>query len=198
MFLLVFLVLISPFSSAQLISKIGSGSVTLRPEVVEGEATIIERTLEIINENDFPVDIELVPSEGIESIIEVIDGQFTLEANTEKYARYNLILEDSYTYSGDLNVFFTKDGAGAGFVLPYSIHIIGDKGEDPNVNIDNEVDREESDFSISFGGSKNDDSEVTGNVVSKELDSGSFPFGFLAMGWIFILAIVGFVFLLRR
>ncbi|MEK6861605.1 MAG: hypothetical protein AABY07_06560 [Nanoarchaeota archaeon] len=199
----IFLVLLIPSSFAAFSVKIGDGNikVVLRPEVDEGETKVIGRTLSVINENDFPIHVKLVPSESIKDIIELIDGELDLAADEEKKARFNVILKDQHTYSGIINVFFSSEEADAGIVLSSVIDVIGEKGPKPGndqeVEAEEEIDEQENTVDVSFGSPHSDGktSWFAGKTISY---SPSFSLGFTILFVFILIAIGGFIFLLSR
>ncbi len=151
---LLFLVFM-PTVFGQFSVDIVGGKAVLRPEVKEGETTIIERSITIINNNDFAINARLEPSKELEDVIEIIDEEIEIEANSEKEARYNVVLTDKYSYSGNINVFFSDVDGQAGVVLSAVLDIIGENGLKES--------DDEADVELNFGSTQQEEDNVDAN-----------------------------------
>lgn len=195
--LVLLIILTMSFSNAEEF-KVGlsTGKVILRPEVKDGEREVIPRTLSVINRNTYPVKVKLSPGEEIKDVINLIDEEIELEANEEKEIRFNIILEDSYSYSGRINFFFTRDDKGAGIVLSYIIEIIGEKGlkeQGPKSFL--------TGLSFFDNDESNDDlgiEEVDQDNINEDIKETGPIFPLVIFSLLFIFIIGGFIFFLKK
>ncbi len=92
---------------------------------------VIEKSIKAINNNSFPVIVELEPSGNLTKDIKIIDNNFTLEANSEKNANFLIRITKEGRSDGSIVVRFTpkniEDGKN-GIALPASIVIFAEKG----------------------------------------------------------------------
>ncbi|MEK6934902.1 MAG: hypothetical protein AABW46_03415 [Nanoarchaeota archaeon] len=192
----ILIVLLIKFALAQGVTGAIGNPITVihRQNVTEGEEVVIDRELIVINKNDFPVDVTLEPSVEIEDIIELLDEEFTIEANQEKRARFKIILEDNFIHSGKIIVNF-KSPEGDRIGLASKITILGDDvdGEDPDE--ENEIDEgEDPEEGVSFGGNgsapRTPDNNSDGNGLGITI--------LILISVLIIGCIVGFVILIRR
>ena len=200
---LLFLVFM-PTVFGQFSVDIVGGKAVLRPEVKEGETTIIERSITIINNNDFAINARLEPSKELEDVIEIIDEEIEIEANSEKEARYNVVLTDKYSYSGNINVFFSDVDGQAGVVLSAVLDIIGENGlkeseEDEGADDEpNSEPAEEEEDNVDA----NNDFIIGGNSVKeddeKPKESSKLPIVIFVSLIVLALGAVGFIFLLKK
>lgn len=110
-------------------AKIGNGKTILYPELTKDRALVIDRTIGVINDNDVPVNIQIIPSEEYKDIINVIDNNFTLAAGETRDAKFTITLTKTGKYEGKLNVFFTPTEEGKSGVVIASNIIMYVKGE---------------------------------------------------------------------
>jgi len=93
-------------------AKIGNARMILRPEVGDE----IEKSIQVINDNDVIVDINLFASGDLEDDIEIIDTEFRLEPGEEKKAFFKIEIKEPGKTETQINVQFTpvdgKNGAG--------------------------------------------------------------------------------------
>ena len=124
MFMFVFIVNVSAVTG-----KIGNARVVLYPEI-NGKTTI-DRTIQVINDNDFPVNINISESDEYKGIIQVEDKGFTLQAGEQKDAKFKIVLTKTGNYDGNVIVYFKKEGDKQGVALASRIiiHATG-KGQD--------------------------------------------------------------------
>ncbi len=131
--------------------KIGNARVVLYPEV-DGKTTI-DRTILVINDNDFDVDINITASEEFKDIVQIQDNQFTLKAGEQKDARFKIVLKQLGDYDGKLMVYFTQRGEKQGVALASRIiiHATGPGGQNVNAT---------DSGGVNVGGNR-----TTGNVI---------------------------------
>ncbi len=116
------LLLIIPLAFA-ITGSVGSGKIYLKEEISPNQPTEIQKTLRVINNNDFPVTITISVVEDLTDITEIIDNDFVLKANEEKDARYAFILKRPGTYSGKILTMF-KPEEGNGIALATEVQVI--------------------------------------------------------------------------
>lgn len=159
----IFLLVFSSFGLA-IRGEIGSGRVVIN-DVWEGEKTI-ERTILIRNINDVPIDITLLPTEDIEDIIHLIDGEFTLEAGEERKARFDIVLDRPGEWDGRIHVYFKPED---GNTVVLASHMIIKSGAAEGVEIPEEIPDETPDGDEEIEDDEDeieeDDNEITGDVA---------------------------------
>src|SRR3989344_1342201 len=163
--------------------KIGSGIMILRAETGDE----IERSILVINDNDFPVNIELTASGDLAEDITIKDDNFTLQAGEKKKAFFTIYVKRAGKTESRVNVQFTPiDGKNRG-VLSSKITVVA-AGEDVNVdeNVDENTETEDNSSKKSVSGS------ITGNIVVGKINKNIIAFGttlILALVFIVILII---------
>lgn len=94
---------------------------------------VIDKSIKVINNNTFPVIIEITPSGDISNDIKIIDNNFTVDANSEKDARFSIRITQEGKSEGSIVVKFKpaniEDGKN-GIALPASIIIFAEKGDE--------------------------------------------------------------------
>ena len=116
------LLLIIPLAFA-ITGSVGSGKIYLKEEISPNQPTEIQRTIRVINNNDFPVTITISAVEDLTDITEIIDNDFVLKANEEKDARYAFTLVRPGTYSGKILTMF-KPEEGNGIAISTEVQVI--------------------------------------------------------------------------
>jgi hypothetical protein len=116
--ILVLIILIfSLVSVSATTGKIGNSRMILTFD--SGEE--IERTIRVINDNDFPVNISLFVTGDLEEDIKLIDKSFILESGEEKRAGFVIQTDKEGTFTSRINVQFTplegKNGVGLSAVI---------------------------------------------------------------------------------
>ncbi len=109
-YIAVFLLLALSIESAlALTASIGNARMILYPNMVEGESTVVERTIEINNVNDVPVGVSLQPMGDIENITEILDNDLELQPNETVYARFRITVPEPKRYDGGIGVKFYEN-----------------------------------------------------------------------------------------
>ncbi|MBR9705264.1 hypothetical protein GOV12_07665 [Candidatus Pacearchaeota archaeon] len=123
-------------SVSSLDASIGNGKMILREDV----GTTIDKSIRVINTNDFPVKIEMSISGELTDNIELIDETFIIPAGskdnpTDKEARFKITFNKIGTQEGSVDVKFiaenTEKYGKTGVALPSTIILIG-LGENDN------------------------------------------------------------------
>jgi hypothetical protein len=91
-----FLLVLSVQFICGLSATVGEAKVVLKPEVPIGGLTI-DRSLTVVNQNEFDVNVKIIEGDDPENIIEVVDTEVFVKANEEAPARYKIHL----LYGGD-------------------------------------------------------------------------------------------------
>ena len=128
------LLLLSLNLASAITGKIGNGRMILNLE--SGEE--IEKSIQVINDNDVPLNITLFVGGNLTDNIELIDENFILNAGEEKKARFTLKAgEETGRYEGRINVKFTpEDKNEAGVVLSSQIIVnVNEGSSSSNENI---------------------------------------------------------------
>ena len=115
-------------SSQGIVAKLGNAKVVLYPEI-KGKELVIDRTILVINDNDFPLNISVEASQEITNIIEILDKNFVLQSGESKNASFRIVLNKAGDYNGKINVYFSKIGEAGGVALASQL-IIYAKGDD--------------------------------------------------------------------
>lgn len=139
------------FASA-ITGKIGNARAVLYPEVGLFGVTI-DRTIQVINDNDVPISIKMEAAAN-SSFIQIVDKEFTLEPREERNAEVKIKLKKAGDYEGRVNIFFApEDGKGAGVALSstFIIHATSTSEDTGSADDSESVDE--------------DGNPVTGNVV---------------------------------
>ena len=176
--LLLFLTMFLSANVSAVTGKIGNARVVLYPEV-DGR-TVIDRTILIINDNPFPVEINITPSEEYKDIIQVADKDFTLKAGEEKDAKFKIILSQPGNYDGRLLVYFTEPEKKQGVALSSRIIIYATE-EGINDNIENPEEETEP---------------ITGGTIKESLIEKISPV-FVILGLTTLIALAVLTFLIR-
>ncbi|MBS3092294.1 hypothetical protein J4466_02635 [Candidatus Pacearchaeota archaeon] len=154
--IIVFVLLFSLSLTSAITGKIGNGRMILNLEA--GEA--IERSIQVINDNDVPLNITLFVGGNLTDNIELIDENFVLNAGEEKQARFTLTAgKELGRDEGRINVKFAPTNENeAGVVLSSQI-IVNVKEGNPNSNsnIGKNI--------LSVFSGNNDDGGVNGSLV---------------------------------
>ena len=116
------LLLVIPLTFA-ITGSVGSGKIYLKEQVFPDRDTQIQKTLRVINDNDFPVTITITPVEEMVDILDVLDNDFVLKANEEKDAKYVITLVRPGTYNGKILTMF-KPTEGNGIAISTEIQVI--------------------------------------------------------------------------
>lgn len=148
-FVIVFLVSNGILVSA-LTGSIGNAKMVLYPEVNGWTNTVIEKTIQINNVNEVPVNITLKLDENASEFIELIDKSFILEAGESRKAQIEVKVKKEGKYEGRVNIFFSPvEGKDAGVVLSSTIVVIAKKDtgyeeeEEEPIEEEEEIDPEE-------------------------------------------------------
>lgn len=157
--LFVLLLVLVPASYA-LTASIGNAKMILRPEVLPGEETVIERSIKVNNVNDVPVDIELEAQGDLINIVEILDKSFTLQPGETKHANFIITLQYGGHYEGKIAVKFTPSEGGQGVGLSSSIIILAEGPENPNPDIE-PVDDDVNDTDDGIGDDDTGDDDTT-------------------------------------
>lgn len=124
---LVLVFLISIISVYALEAKILGGRMVLYPKTGE----IVERSIKIINSNQFPVKIELFTSGDLADYMTLEENNFTLDADEEKNVSFTIkVAKEGQTQTKIDVKFIPEDEANGknGVVLSSTIIIIAAKG----------------------------------------------------------------------
>ena len=89
--------LIIPLSYA-LTASIGNARMVLRPEVNEGQSTIIDKSILVKNVNNISVKVNLEADDNYKKIVEIFDNEFILQPGESKNAKFRITL----TSGGDI------------------------------------------------------------------------------------------------
>ncbi len=136
---LLILLILSLNSASAITGKIGNGRMILNLEAGEE----IERSIQVINDNDVPLNITLFVGGNLTDNIELIDENFMLNAGEDKQARFTLKAgEEIGRDEGRINVKFSPENEDeAGVVLSSQIIVNVKEGtnSNPNVNGDGKI-----------------------------------------------------------
>ncbi len=102
--LLIIILFISTVSAT--VVTIGNARMILYPNVTSGETTVIEKSIQIINTNNFSVNVTLKPDEVLENHTTLFDDKFLLEPDEEKHAKFNLSFDQPGKYDGRIFIDF--------------------------------------------------------------------------------------------
>lgn len=167
--------------------KIGNGIMILRAETGDK----IEKSILVINDNNFSVNIKLTASGDLADDITIKDDNFTLGPGEEKKAFFTIDVKKAGETESRVNVQFTPVGGKNGGVLSSKITVIAsdnlnDGADDENVDevVDTNADDDTNDNTNSSS------TGITGNVIGK-LDK-----NMIALGTTLILALVFIVVLI--
>ena len=103
-FVLMILLVLS-FVSATIVS-IGNARMVLYPNISSGEPTVIEKSIQVINVNNYSVNVTLKPDESLENYTTILDNAFILEPDESVQARFNLTFDQPGRYDGRIFVDF--------------------------------------------------------------------------------------------
>jgi hypothetical protein len=74
---------------------------------ISSEPLRFENNVIVNNKNEFPVDIEITPKGTWVDKVIIKESEFTLQPGERKEVLYDIIIEDSGEYGGDIQVTFT-------------------------------------------------------------------------------------------
>ncbi len=133
--LCVLLLLLIPASYA-ITASIGNAKMVLKPAVIEGKTTVIDKTIKVNNVNDVPVNITIEAQGDIVEITEIFDKSFILQPGESKNAMFRISLDYGGYYEGKLGVSFKPTEGGQGVGLSSTIIIIAQGPTNPNPDIE--------------------------------------------------------------
>ena len=122
-FVIVSILFISTFTSA-ITGKIGNGKMILNVEVGD----TIDRSIRVINDNDVALKITISASGDLQSDVEIIDNDFTLQPGEEKNARFKIPVKNTGKTETRINVQFVPidGGNGVGLASQIIINAVGE------------------------------------------------------------------------
>jgi hypothetical protein len=124
---LVFIFLLVSISlSSALTAKLGNSRMILRTEA----GAVVERSLNVINDNDVSVDIELEPLGDLADEIDLTEETFTLSPGEEKKVYFTIMAREEGTTETKINVKFIPE-QGNIVALAANVIVIA-KGESDN------------------------------------------------------------------
>lgn len=91
-----------------LTGSLGNARMVLRPNVIDGQITTIDKTLLVNNVNDIPINIQVFPDYKYSKIVTILDPSFTLQPGESKNARIQIQLKSGGNYEGRIHVTFTS------------------------------------------------------------------------------------------
>ena len=103
--ILILLILVIPGAYA-LTASIGNARMVLRVDVEAGKITTIDKSIKVNNNNNISIKVALEPEDHYKKIIELIDGEFTLQPAESKDARFRINLKSGGLYEGKIIVSF--------------------------------------------------------------------------------------------
>lgn len=146
-------------SVSALIGNIGNARMILYPEVDGKNTVTIDKSINVKNVNDVPINITLKLDPDAEKFIELVDKIFILEPGTEKKAAFKVKVKTEGTYQGKIIVYFSPiSGKESGVALPATVVVIAKKDQ-------GYVDEEEN---TTDANNNNDQGPITGEVTGKE------------------------------
>ncbi|MBI2629241.1 hypothetical protein HYW74_04105 [Candidatus Pacearchaeota archaeon] len=157
-----FILLIFSLNLASAITgKIGNGRMVLNLD--PGEE--IERSIQVINDNDVPLNITLFVGGNLTDNIELIDENFILNAGEEKRAKFTLRAgEETGRDEGRINVKFAPTNENeAGVILSSQIIVNVNQGSS-NSNSNGNGTLSGNILSV-FSGNNNSDGKINGSLV---------------------------------
>ena len=92
-----------------LTASIGNARMILRPEVIPGYPTVINRTIQVINANPVDVKISVNVSDELKPYVTIIDSSFVLKPEEVRDARFVITLTQPGRYEGNILVTFLPD-----------------------------------------------------------------------------------------
>jgi hypothetical protein len=123
------ILVVSIISISALNAKIGNGRMILRGKVGD----TLDKTIKVINDNSFPVRMELIAAGDMNESIKVIDNNFTLAAQEEKDARIQIKILNEGQQNGSVVIKFIpaniEDGKN-GVALSSTIIVFGENNPD--------------------------------------------------------------------
>lgn len=127
-------------------ASIGNARMVLRPVVEEGKITTIDKTIQVNNVNEVPVNIKAVVSDNFKDIINLPEPEFVLEPGEKKLMPFVITLEYGGRYEGKIFIGFssadpTSKETSVG--LPSNIIIIAEGPENPNPTDDQTTEDDE-------------------------------------------------------
>ncbi len=134
MIVLSLIVLLSIGSISALNAKIGNGKVVLYAKVGD----VIEKSVKVINDNNVSVNIELIADGDLKDQFKFKKANFTLAPNEETDATYSLKVTKEGKTTSYINVKFTAVGEKNGIILPASVIIFAQKGNETIVSNNND------------------------------------------------------------
>jgi len=138
---LILVVLLSSFLVSAVTGKIGNGRMVLNMEVGDS----VERYVNVINDNDEPVNITVFSSGDLKDEINLEETNFILEPNSEKKVYFLYKAKESGTYETKINVQFAslsaKNGVGLSSTVIIKVYESGDLPSNDDTN-DNSNDDE--------------------------------------------------------
>ncbi|MGY4884768.1 MAG: hypothetical protein ACP5NZ_04290 [Nanobdellota archaeon] len=121
----------SSFLVSAVTGSIGNAKMVLYPEVNGWTNTVVEKSIQVNNVNDVPVNITLKLDENASKFIDLVDESFILEAGESRKAQIEIRVRKEGKYEGRVNVFFRPvEGKDAGVVLSSTIVVIAKKESD--------------------------------------------------------------------
>ena len=152
------LLLLIPVSYA-ITASIGNARMILKPAVIEGKTTIIDKSIKVNNVNDVPINITLEAQGDIVEITEIFDNSFILQPGESKNAMFRISLDYGGYYEGKIGVSFKPTEGGQGAGLSSTIIIIAQGPTNPNPDI------EPVNFTGNFTNPTNNSTNSTGGVT---------------------------------
>lgn len=106
----IFLVAILTIFSAQqayaIKASIGNGVMIIHTEVDPGKLNVIDRTIKVINNNDYDINVSLKPTGELVGITDVIDDALIIPPGESVDARFRIVITEPGVYYGEMLVSF--------------------------------------------------------------------------------------------
>jgi len=155
----ILVVLLSSFLVSAVTGKIGNGRMVLNMEVGDS----IERYVNVINDNNEPVNITIFVTGDLKDDFNLEETNFILEPNTEKKAYFSYKAKESGTYETKINIQFAplegKNGVGLSSTVIIKVYGQGDSPDDTNTGSDTNSENNSINISPNIGSVIKSDSE---------------------------------------
>lgn len=127
LFSILLVVGLSLFVSAELTASISNPRMVLYGNIT-GEELVLENSVIVNNNNDYPVQITINPKDVWEGKVVLAESNFSLSAGERKEVAYTVRLKDPGYYDGDIIVQFNEPNAKTDLAIAQNLVVIaGDK-----------------------------------------------------------------------
>ena len=144
----ILVVLLSSFLVSAVTGKIGNGRMVLNMEVGD----TIERYVNVINDNNEPVNITIFVTGDLKDDFNLEETNFILEPNTEKKVYFSYKAKESGTYETKINIQFAplegKNGVGLSSTVIIKVYGQGDSPDDTNTSSDTNSENDTGSVSV--------------------------------------------------